>query len=242
MNVETLCTSDDLFADVSVHKAATAKAGTFSVLPSLRADSVFSFGLPTFKDWFAKLQKFGTAKNLDDYLGVLKLRLDAFSDASCRLADHSLDNGFAYVSASKDAAAKAFAAVLDGTADGGDIVLLKSYLLRELAIEYSRRGWVLQLHIGAERYTSSRLRALAGASAVRVENPVRVRAGHVSGTVWPDRPEWGEEGARTDSINVRMVREGYARARRPGGDPRLTAAQNKAKAERLGIWRAPGRR
>ena len=88
----------------------------------------------------------------------------------------------------------------------------------------------------------ARLRALAGASAVRVENPVRVRAGHVSGTVWPDRPEWGEEGARTDSINVRMVREGYARARRPGGDPRLTAAQNKAKAERLGIWRAPGRR
>ena len=82
----------------------------------------------------------------------------------------------------------------------------------------------------------------AGASAVRVENPVRVRAGHVSGTVWPDRPEWGEEGARTDSVNVRMVREGYARARRPGGDPRLTAAQNKAKAERLGIWRAPGRR
>ncbi len=164
MNVETLCTSDDLLADVSVHKAATAKAGTFAVLPSLRADSVFSFGLPTFKDWFAKLQKFGTAKNLDDYLGVLKLRLDAFSDASCRLADHSLDNGFAYVSASKDAAAKAFAAVLDGTADGGDIVLLKSYLLRELAVEYSRRGWVLQLHIGAERYTSSRLRALAGAA------------------------------------------------------------------------------
>ena len=119
-----------------------------------------------------------------------------------------------------------------------------------LVIEDARRArWIVHLR-GVEApgagqpgaaEARARLRALAGASAVRVENPVRVRAGHVSGTVWPDCPEWGEEGARTDSINVRMVREGYARARRPGGDPRLTAAQNKAKAERLGIWRARGR-
>ena len=119
-----------------------------------------------------------------------------------------------------------------------------------LVIEDARRArWIVHLR-GVEApgagqpgaaEARARLRALAGASAVRVENPVRVRAGHVSGTVWPDCPEWGEEGARTDSINVRMVREGYARARRPGGDPRLTAAQNKAKAERLGIWQARGR-
>ena len=88
----------------------------------------------------------------------------------------------------------------------------------------------------------ARLRALVGEASVRVENPVRIRAGHVNGTVWPDRPDWGEKGVRTDSVNYRMVREGYARARRTGGDPRLTAAQNKAKAERLGIWRTPGRR
>lgn len=170
MNVESLCTSDDLLADVSVHKAATAKAGTFAVLPSLRADSVFSFGLPAFKDWFAKLQEFGAVKNLDDYFGILKLRLDAFSDASCRLADHSLDNGFAYVSASKNAAERAFSAVLDGSADVRDTVLLKSYLLRELAVEYSRLGWVLQLHIGAERYTSARLQGRRAAT-LRWEEP-----------------------------------------------------------------------
>lgn len=88
----------------------------------------------------------------------------------------------------------------------------------------------------------ARLRTLVGEASVRVENPVRTRAGHVNGTVWPDRPDWGEKGVRTDSVNYRMVREGYARARRTGGDPRLTAAQNRAKAERLGIWRTPARR
>lgn len=34
--------------------------------------------------------------------------------------------------------------------------------LRVLAAEYRRRDWILQLHIGAERETSSRLRSLAG--------------------------------------------------------------------------------
>ncbi|MBC8127923.1 MAG: glucuronate isomerase, partial [Gloeobacteraceae cyanobacterium ES-bin-144] len=34
--------------------------------------------------------------------------------------------------------------------------------LRSLAVEYARRDWVLQLHIGAQRETSTRLRQLAG--------------------------------------------------------------------------------
>lgn len=43
-----------------------------------------------------------------------------------------------------------------------DIVKLKSYMLEFLAKEYAKRSWVLQLHIGAERWTSSRLRNVAG--------------------------------------------------------------------------------
>lgn len=37
-----------------------------------------------------------------------------------------------------------------------------SELLRASAGEYARRGWILQLHIGAQRQTSTRLRHLAG--------------------------------------------------------------------------------
>jgi glucuronate isomerase len=59
-------------------------------------------------------------------------RLDAFDTLGCRIADHSATT----------------IADLDG-------VLL-------MAREYARRGWTLQLHLGAQRETSSRLRHLAG--------------------------------------------------------------------------------
>ena len=39
---------------------------------------------------------------------------------------------------------------------------LISFVLFKLAQEYATRGWVMQLHIGAERFTTSRLRSLCG--------------------------------------------------------------------------------
>ena len=43
-----------------------------------------------------------------------------------------------------------------------DKVKLISFVLFKLAQEYATRGWVMQLHIGAERFTTSRLRSLCG--------------------------------------------------------------------------------
>jgi glucuronate isomerase len=65
-------------------------------------------------------------------------RLDLFHRAGCRLADHALDV-VDYDPASDDAGR-----------------------FRELARFYTQRGWVLQLHLGAQRRTSSRLRGLVG--------------------------------------------------------------------------------
>ena len=42
------------------------------------------------------------------------------------------------------------------------VIGFDSELLRAHAREYARRGWILQLHIGAQRQTSTRLRKLAG--------------------------------------------------------------------------------
>lgn len=59
-------------------------------------------------------------------------RLDAFERLGCCLSDHAVDD-FSQLDA-----------------------------IGPLAREYARRGWVMQLHMGAQRNTSSRLRALAG--------------------------------------------------------------------------------
>lgn len=159
-NIETLCTSDDLLDSLEPHVAATQGAGSFKVLPSLRADSVLAFGTPSHQAWTRRL---GEVNGLDDYLALVNERLDVFSASGCCVADHALDNGFRFSIPSKDEAQGIFRKCLSGDhVPSDDIVRLKSYVLALLAGEYSRRGWRMLLHVGAQRFTSSRLRTLAG--------------------------------------------------------------------------------
>ncbi len=162
-NVEALCTSEDLLADVSVHAAATSKAGSFTVLPSLRGDSILAFSSPNFPEWLSRLGAGRAIKSMDAYFGALAERLDAFGGASCKIADHSLDSGFYYELPGVSEADNIFKNIVGGgPVCARDVSKLVSFVLLKLAGEYRKRGWALQLHIGAERNTSSRLRGLAG--------------------------------------------------------------------------------
>ena len=162
--VECLCTSDRLLDPLDAHARLAASGFETRVLPSLRADDVTAVAEPDFADWTSAL---GAATGiridgLDAFRAAAAARLDAFDRAGCRLADHALDD-FAYAPA-EDAAADAFLRrrlAGDPVADA-DLVRLRSTLLRFFGIEYGRRGWILQLHLGAKRRTSSRLRTLAG--------------------------------------------------------------------------------
>lgn len=144
--VKVLSTSDDLLDDVAVHASIE---GDIKVTPSLRADSILGFAS-------AWMERLGSPKSLEEYLAAVDARLDAFSTSGCRVADHALDDGWRFEPTDFDAAAKLFAA--------GEFtnVKLKSYMLGYLVSQYARRGWVMLLHIGAQRFTSSRLRRLAG--------------------------------------------------------------------------------
>ncbi len=162
-NVDVLCTSDGLLSDVGVHLKATEKAGTFRVLPSLRGDSILSFGTEENRKLIAGLSETVPVDGLDSYLAAISARMDVFGSAGCRLSDHALDSGFCFVRTCREQAERIFAGYLaDGNVTADDKVYLSSYMLGFLAGEYARRGWVMQLHIGAERHTSSRLRSLAG--------------------------------------------------------------------------------
>ena len=144
--VKVLSTSDDLLDDVTVHSSVK---GDIKVTPSLRADSILGFAS-------AWLERLGSPKTLEEYLAAVDARLDVFSANGCRVADHALDDGWRFSLTDFDTASKLYAA--------GDFtdVRLKSFVLGHLASEYSRRGWAMLLHIGAQRFTSSRLRSLAG--------------------------------------------------------------------------------
>ncbi len=107
------------------------------VAPSLRADALLS---PT-PELNAMLEKETGIRVRDnsDFLTAVGKRLDAFAEAGCVFADHSLDADF----------------FTEGGAE-------KEALLVALGTEYAKRGFTLLLHMGAARKTSTRLASVAG--------------------------------------------------------------------------------
>jgi glucuronate isomerase len=164
-NTELVCTSDDLLDDFQAHRIATDKAYGFKVIPSLRGDSAVAFETPGFDAWLKTLQKQTqqSIESLDDYTNALLKRLDILQEAGCLAADHALDNGCMIENGDKATANRLFERVsAHETLDSAEQSVLKSFLLKALGKEYGQRGWWMLLHIGAQRYTSTRLRNLAG--------------------------------------------------------------------------------
>lgn len=152
--VVRMSTSDDLLDDVSIHKKASLVSG-MDVTPSLRADSILALN----GVWLDRFPE-GRPRTLEELLDAIKKRLDFFGQCGCHLSDHALDGGFFFTQTSREVAAAVFGRLRE--ASEVERMQLRNYLLEWLGCEYARRGWVMQLHIGAQRLTSARLRTIAG--------------------------------------------------------------------------------
>jgi glucuronate isomerase len=163
-NVACVCTSDGLLDDLGAHRALAATAASVRVLPSLRGDDIADVSGEGYGAWLVRLEA-ATGHAIETYEALCAAvcqRLDTFGELGCRLADQALD-GFAYLPTDEVTAARLFARRVAGeTVSAHDALRLRSAVLRFLGCEYGRRGWVMQLHIGAQRGTSTRLRQLAG--------------------------------------------------------------------------------
>jgi glucuronate isomerase len=162
---EILITSDDLLDDLESHKKIAFSSNAVKVLPSLRADSILDFGNPNYLEWIKKLESEvdQTISDLSDLKEAIKIRLDYFAENGCLFSDHALDSGFSFKNVEEKEAGTLFKSVLQKQAlEAKDLVRLSSFILNFLGREYGMRGWIMQLHIGAQRNTSSRLRKLVG--------------------------------------------------------------------------------
>lgn len=102
--------------------------------------------------------------SLADYLLAAEQRLECFRKVGCRFADHALDNGFTYLP-DDGKNAERFEILLRGESlSGEDALLLRSEILKQLMARYAAMDFTVQLHIGAQRSTSTRLRKVAGAA------------------------------------------------------------------------------
>jgi glucuronate isomerase len=163
-NVECLCTSDGLMDDLGAHVELAQSGSSTRVLPSLRGDDILAVGSPGYADWLRRLASAtGVVINsLDAFEEAVARRLDAFEGLGCRLADHALDD-FVHAAVDRQNLATIFGQCLAGeTLSAQDATRLRSAMLALMGSLYGRRGWVMQLHLGAQRRTSTRLAALAG--------------------------------------------------------------------------------
>ncbi len=131
-----------------------------NLAPSLRGDDLTAL-IPSSIDRLEHLTK-TAIHTLESYYAAIDRRLDGFAHAGCRFSDHALDNGFAYLPDDGKNRHRFQMWRQSGALEKEDQIRLTSDILRFLAGAYARRGWTMQLHIGAQRNTSTRLRTLAG--------------------------------------------------------------------------------
>lgn len=167
MNVKMVGTTDDPI-DSLAHHQSIAQDSSFDiqVRPSWRPDRAFKIDLPEFTDYLPRLEKAAdiSISSFDDLLKALAKRLDHFAAHGCIAADHGIEViRYAAVPATTEL----------------DLILQKRRAQRplsELEIaqfatavqiwlgrEYAKRGWVMQLHIGALRNNNQRMFKLLGA-------------------------------------------------------------------------------
>ncbi|HDZ46181.1 hypothetical protein LCGC14_0055630 [marine sediment metagenome] len=167
-NVRTICTTDDPVDSLETHQRhAQANTGP-TMLPTFRADTVLKIEQPTFVDYLATLEVASgvTIKGFDDLLAALFQRLEHFASLGCCLSDHSLEKPVFVAPPS----AQELDRILDSRMREKELSHDEAHgfttaVLLWLGKEYARRGWVMQLHIGALRDLSQRGRREIGANS-----------------------------------------------------------------------------
>ncbi len=130
------------------------------LVPSLRGDDMT---LPSL-DLIQKLSALvgDEITDLKGYVNALSKRIGQFKKVGCKFSDHALDNGFSYTKDDGQNAIR-FEKLLKGEdLSPNDKTAISCEVLRELFSIYVKNNMVVQLHIGAQRQTSTRLKNLAG--------------------------------------------------------------------------------
>lgn len=155
-NVEVICTTDDPLDSLEYHKQLRREKFSTRVLPTFRPDQAVNIDKPTFEEYINK----AGVKNYNELLRLLSERIEFFHENGCRLSDHALE----YVPFAVGNAAEVFEKKLNGgELSSAETDVFKTDILRHCASEYTKRGWTMQLHIGALRNNNTKMYRSLGA-------------------------------------------------------------------------------
>ncbi|MFB0975702.1 MAG: glucuronate isomerase [Tolumonas sp.] len=169
MNVKMVGTTDDPLDTLEYHKAIAADASfDIEVAPSWRPDKAFKIELEGFA---AYIDKLGRAADIEierfsDLLTALDRRLDHFAAHGCRAADHGIEVlRFAAIPAEAELDKILHRRMNGGVLSELEVAQYTTAVQVWLGRQYAKRGWVMQLHLGAQRNNNSRMFKLLGADA-----------------------------------------------------------------------------
>ena len=160
MNVRMIGTTDDPCDDLRYHRAIAADTDfSVKVTPTFRPDRALGIEDADFPAYLTRLEAASgiAIQRFSDLLDALDKRLAHFAAHGCMAADHGIE----ILRYADTADEKILDLILSKRFDKhrpqeSDIAKFQSALLIWLGEQYHRRGWVMQLHIGALRNTNTR--------------------------------------------------------------------------------------
>lgn len=152
--VKILCTTDEPSDSLESHQKICNE--NFKVFPTFRPDKYVEIRQDTFLQY---IEKCG-CKTLDELKAWLQSRMDFFAENGCRIADHAVKT-MPFRTGDAD---KIFLKALNREPiSDAEEELYQTELLAFCAEEYAKRGWAMQLHIGALRNNNERMYKKLGA-------------------------------------------------------------------------------
>jgi glucuronate isomerase len=153
LNVEAMCSTDDLIDTLEDHDRANAAFGKVLLRPTWRPDKGMKIFAADWRSYMGKIEeRFGVKLNsLQDLFDVVKRSHDYFAERNCVASDHGIEvplrGDYEYADADK-----VFRKAMAGEVLTNDEMnCYMGAFLTECARLNSETGWVTQLHLGAVR-------------------------------------------------------------------------------------------
>lgn len=153
-NVTCVYTTDDPADTLEYHRLiAEDKSFKTKIIPAFRPDKALGIELPAFIPWLASLEE-RVGRKIEAYADLetaLLERIEFFASYGC----HGSDHAFAYVpfaASTPEELEEIFAKGKQGLPlTNEQLDKYRTALMRTLGKEYARRGWAMELHMGAMR-------------------------------------------------------------------------------------------
>lgn len=158
-NVFALCTTDDPCDDLYYHKKLKEDGFKVKVLPAFRPDKALAIENDGFGEWVKQLEKSAEMKidSFSDLCTALSKRMDYFKENGTVASDQSVSS-VVYAPASEGELDAIFVSAMSGKKPSKDQENKFKYaLLVYLGKQYAKRGFAMELHLGAMRNNNTKM-------------------------------------------------------------------------------------